>query len=169
MSSQVRRDIPAPPRPKLSELREQFGTIADELDAITDRLDALESNSGNNGAAAPFFSAATAAANIAPGPVYVYYDAGQLRAVQASAAAWATRANAWTPDTKTTGEPIQIATIGLCETLTNCPSGPLWLSSEPPYLSATPPTATNTVAQPLGLGINATTALFHIGQAIQRA
>lgn len=43
MSSQVRRDIPAPPRPKLSELREQFGTIADELDAITQRLHDLES------------------------------------------------------------------------------------------------------------------------------
>lgn len=42
MSSQVRRDIPAPPRPKLSELREQFGTIADELDAITERLHTIE-------------------------------------------------------------------------------------------------------------------------------
>lgn len=54
MSSQVRRDIPAPPRPKLSELREQFGTIADELDDITDRLDLIE-------AAAPAPAPASAA------------------------------------------------------------------------------------------------------------
>lgn len=49
MPSQVRRDIPAPPRPKLSELREQFGTIADELDAVTDRLAALEATTPTTG------------------------------------------------------------------------------------------------------------------------
>lgn len=169
MPSQVRRDIPAPPRPKLSELREQFGTIADELDAATTRLDALEEAAANQGASAPFFASAIAATAIEPGPVFLYASAGTLLASQASATAWNSRALAWTPDKAEPGATITIATIGLCTTLQGCPIGQLWLGTTAPFLTTTPPTAPNTVLQPVGIGINSTTALFHIGQAIQRA